>query len=558
MKKYKNPLKRLYTRLAAGLLAGVMLWTVPAPAYAAGNQTMITLEAPEARGQEVVSGPVLASPSNAYIDGSMYSRLNTRQKACYDALQNISIDQIMRASVESGFRMVGVQIKGVSGVSLRGEIYGGRFYPADSAAEASYESIYNDLHAAVIALYYDRPDMLWLDGGVLYTVETMGWPYSGVVNVENIYYGFTLDYGGREKAMREEMMREAQAVANEAKREPDTYSRLKKAHDLIALRAKYNHVPKTDMEEMLTHSAYSALVPNDGYEPVCDGYSKAMKLVCGLLGIPCLCVSSPTHMWNNVKMDDGLWYNLDLTWDDGLYDEPVDTYFLLGSKSIALGQQFDQQAAHVEISPFTEEGVSVPGAIYPSKYRDAYVYIGKDYPPTRFPDVGRGDWYYNAVESVAELGYFKGDDNGRFNPLKNITRAEFATVMANMSGVDLNNYPGWANFSDIKGRPWYSKAVAWASDNGLMQGSNGKFRPTDTITRQEICVVLYNSVLGGRAPQETWGAFGDDADIAGWARNAVYACYEAELIQGDLAGDFNPTAKASRCQTATILDRVLF
>lgn len=557
VKKHKKPSAPGWTRLAAALLALVTLWLVPAAAYGAEGSATVRLEAPRVQESGIAGGPVLASPANAQIDGSLYSRLNTRQKACYNALQNIGIDEIMRAPVEDGYRSVGVEVPGVTDLSLRGEISGGYYYPANEAARAAYDAIYNDMHAAVIALYYDRPDMLWLDGGVLYSVRLSGWSGSGSVTVEDVYYGFTLDYGGREKRMREEMMEQAQAIANEAMREPDTYSRLKKAHDLIAQRAKYNHVPKSEMEEMLTHSPYSALVPDDPYEPVCDGYSKAMKLVCDLLDIPCLCVSSPTHMWNNVKMDDGLWYNLDLTWDDGLYNKPVDTYFLVGSHTVAQGQPFFRQEAHEEISPFQEEGVSVPGAVYPAKSRESYEYLGEDYPPLRFPDVTRDAWYYDAVESAAQQGYFKGDGEGRFNPLKNINRAEFATVMANREGVDLEGYPGWAEFTDIKGRPWYSKAVAWASANGVMQGSGGAFRPTQNITRQELCVVLYNSVLGRAEPEETWGAFEDDGAIAGWARNAVYACYKAGLVQGDQNGNFNPQDPATRGQAAVILTRLL-
>ena len=122
--------------------------------------------------------------------------------------------------------------------------------------------------------------------------------------------------------------------------------------------------------------------------------------------------------------------------------------------------------------------------------------------------------------------------------------------------MDLENYPGWADFTDIQGRPWYSKAVAWASANGVMQGSGGAFRPVKNISRQEMCVVLYNSVLGQARPEKTWGAFADDSAIAGWARDAVYACYEAGLVKGDQKGNFNPQASASRCEAAVMLDRL--
>ena len=74
---------------------------------------------------------------------------------------------------------------------------------------------------------------------------------------------------------------------------------------------------------------------------VCEGYSKGFKMLCDSIGIPAICVfgnfnetDATAHMWNYVRMDDGLWYAVDVTWDD--YDgdyglELVDKYFLKGS-----------------------------------------------------------------------------------------------------------------------------------------------------------------------------------------------------------------------------------
>ena len=57
----------------------------------------------------------------------------------------------------------------------------------------------------------------------------------------------------------------------------------------------------------------------DGYQPVCEGYAKALQLLCHKVGIPCVQVSGNAngggHMWTAVKLDDD-WYFCDPTWDD--------------------------------------------------------------------------------------------------------------------------------------------------------------------------------------------------------------------------------------------------
>ena len=59
-------------------------------------------------------------------------------------------------------------------------------------------------------------------------------------------------------------------------------------------------------------------------EAVCDGYTKAMKLCMDILDIPCTRVvgyaSGNLHSWNNIILDDGCWYEVDVTWGDPLPD----------------------------------------------------------------------------------------------------------------------------------------------------------------------------------------------------------------------------------------------
>lgn len=75
---------------------------------------------------------------------------------------------------------------------------------------------------------------------------------------------------------------------------------------------------------LAAHSAYSAIIPDDDFEPVCEGYGGAFKVLCDELGVPCICVngsmtSLDRHMWNYVQLEDGGWYLVDVTTGDA-YD----------------------------------------------------------------------------------------------------------------------------------------------------------------------------------------------------------------------------------------------
>ena len=89
-----------------------------------------------------------------------------------------------------------------------------------------------------------------------------------------------------------------------------------------------------------------------------------------------------------------------------------------------------------------------------------------------------------------------------------------------------------------------------------MSGSGGNFRPNDPITREEMCVTLYN--LAKKQGLEASGSqsrFPDHASISSWARDAVYACRELGLVNGDGQGNFSPRGNTQRSAAATVFVR---
>lgn len=489
-----------------------------------------------------------AVPSG-YDMGDMYSQLSKLQKDCYGALEAVTLDRVLAAAEdEEGYRWITLRIEGVNGVRLEGSIRGGEFFP--SAASADLESnIQTALCLAIEAVRYDRPDIMWMDDMQYgYKVESR----NGVTTIAYATVGYYLGYGD-EAAQTAAMLANAQAIADKAALEPDTYGKVQAVHDLLIQGNTYG-----DPEEPMAHTPYSALVSEDAWEPVCDGYAKAFKMICDLLEIPCVTASSADHMWNNVKMDDGEWYNVDLTWDDDDAEEINRDYFLIGSQTVVDGTAFCQQASHTELNPFQVFwGGKIKKAVlrFPAKRETVYEYLGEDYPPLTFPDVKRNIWYYEPVEKAAGLGLFQGDTNGLFLPRKSITRAEFAQVLAKVMGADLTD-PAYqvSSFSDVAAGDWYAPAVAWAKEAKMIDGyKNGTFRPGKEITRQEACKLLYGAMKSwGAAPETSGFQFPDDGQISAWAKESVYRCYAAGLIQGNANGTFSPGTNMLRSQAAVV------
>ncbi|MFA5658434.1 MAG: transglutaminase domain-containing protein [Oscillospiraceae bacterium] len=100
------------------------------------------------------------------------------------------------------------------------------------------------------------------------------------------------------------------------------FDKIKYFHDYIIRNCKYN------IDAANPYSAYGVLVENEG---VCEGYSKAMALLCNTAGIECILVKGygddQPHMWNMIKFN-GEWYHMDVTWDDPVNPHYFDEDFV--------------------------------------------------------------------------------------------------------------------------------------------------------------------------------------------------------------------------------------
>ena len=170
-----------------------------------------------------------------------------------------------------------------------------------------------------------------------------------------------------------------------------------------------------------------------------------------------------------------------------------------------------------------------------------------------FEDVS--GWEKEYVYYLAEKGVVKGRTETQFAPLENVTRAEFAKMLAAAAGVSEESGKA-PSFTDVAVSSWYAPYVAWAEEAGIVNGSNGRFRPSDKITKQEMAVMIqrYAQAVNAEIPQMEAGiTFLDDASIAGYAKQAVYQLQKAGVVSGDINGKFYPQSSATRAQAAKML-----
>ena len=177
-----------------------------------------------------------------------------------------------------------------------------------------------------------------------------------------------------------------------------------------------------------------------------------------------------------------------------------------------------------------------------------------------FIDVKDEHWFYGDVEYMHVNEVFSGITPTTFEPETPMTRAMIVTVLYRLEGrpgvEQLTN-----DYSDVESDKWYTPAVLWASENGIVQGyEDGKFYPDSPVSREQLAAIIYRytRVKGielKRAVAEY--DFVDEALIAGYAAEAVYAMQRAGIINGKAGNLFDPKGLATRAEVAATLHRFM-
>ena len=177
-----------------------------------------------------------------------------------------------------------------------------------------------------------------------------------------------------------------------------------------------------------------------------------------------------------------------------------------------------------------------------------------------FLDVDANMWYFNMVQYVCRAKLMQGISADRFAPEDAMTRAMFVTVLYRMDGAAKTDAA--AAFADVAADTWYAPAVAWAKENGIVNGvTDTLFAPEENVTREQMAMILMRYVgekgFDTGAVKETDAvSYQDSAEIAEDAKEAVSSAAKYGLMSGNPDGTFSPKAMATRAEAAAILMRV--
>jgi len=225
------------------------------------------------------------------------------------------------------------------------------------------------------------------------------------------------------------------------------------------------------------------------------------------------------------------------------------------------------------------EGVSADqiGLYYYNEGRGAWFYIGGDVDTatgkvtaelnhfTKFTVMSNpelpvlsdiaGHWARGDIKRLVGLLAIKGYPDDTFKPESNITRAEFATVLAKAMGWQPN--PGAVRFADAATIPdWARGCVSAAVAKGVISGyEDNTFQPDRLVTRAELAVMVVKAMGKGVPGGEL--QFTDAASVPSWATGFVSAAAGQGIIKGMPGNVFKPDDTATRAEASAMISRLL-
>ena len=172
-------------------------------------------------------------------------------------------------------------------------------------------------------------------------------------------------------------------------------------------------------------------------------------------------------------------------------------------------------------------------------------------PSRPYQDLDPKAWYHAAVDAAIQRGLLAGFEDGTFRPGGLLTRGQLAQILYNQAGrppVD-----GGGSFSDVPSGVWYASAVRWMAAQGIAGGyGDGRFGPDDSITREQLAVMLWRYFGSPAATAQTL-QFSDAAQASGWAVDALLWASEKGVLKGKGGNVLDPKGLTTRAEAAQML-----
>ena len=169
---------------------------------------------------------------------------------------------------------------------------------------------------------------------------------------------------------------------------------------------------------------------------------------------------------------------------------------------------------------------------------------------TSFADVPANAYFADAVKWAVDKGITNGLSDTMFGPYESCTRAQIVTFLWRAAGSP--EPKTMSSFTDVPASTYYAKAVAWAIENGIMNGmTETTFAPNATCTRGQSVTFLHRALKGTASGSANFTDVKSDtfyADAINWA-------VANNVTNGTSNTTFSPNADCTRAEIVTFLYR---
>lgn len=428
------------------------------------------------------------------------------------------------------------------------------------AGNASHDKDVIAAKDAVLAVYrafeLDNPGVFWLTGDakvrVLTTKGDNAASYLFLVLADDKGYSMrSPEYAAKGSISSGIQTREAQAnQIVQSFPASDVRTVVAAINRWLTLHNEYNRSADLTKIGNRPRQGITALTGAEGTNgPVCSGYSKAFKIICDKLSIPCVLTTgvatqpnghSEYHMWNQVRID-GVWYGVDCAWNDPVYEgiygalsgRENERYLLVGDDTLIEGVPF-KTSHKAEAAPAGEN------VIY---FANLLLEAEDDESRLAYHDVSLSDWFYPYVKTAKTKDLMGGTSTERFSPQLTATRGQIVQILYNAAGqpaVDTVTVDGW-----------YGKAASWAIEKGYMTGyADGFFHGSDPVTREQLATILW--AYASAPAQEGQLNYADAAKVHDYAKAALLWARAEGILSGKPGNLADPQGTATRAEIATV------
>lgn len=307
--------KKSIKKILCGIAAVIVALSVSGTAIFAGEEPLSVKEKSyiltgtiDLNGDSAPVLPYALKPGNVFEGESYYTQLDDISKDFYELFYN---------SYKNGGHGNRIDVLPI----LK------KHNKADYEDETTMlNEVCSHVYSAFLVLAADHPELSWISH-TSYSLPLSVMSIDGIkLNSANFVLKSGYNYG---------TAAEINSAVDNAKKEIGTegsrYELVEAIHDYICNITDYNHTAVSDNKPAYYdtgwyQTSYSAFYPISSNKEteirtVCAGYATAFKVLCDSYDIPCVTVSGKVssgenHMWNYVKMEDGKWYAVDVTWDD--------------------------------------------------------------------------------------------------------------------------------------------------------------------------------------------------------------------------------------------------